>query len=251
MSETITITIDVADDINQLIRPSHTSEPIRRPILQPNGKWEAQIVRHNVEHPPLLVQLKAAAAGSTAAGEAMMHNTTSKPPARVDAIALLERIRRQSHELVDELGTRRGSSLADRLSGIAGATDVPDDVAREVRKTVHSWVLSARIVTGWDQPPFAPDVSCPNIECERRGSLRIRLADRIAACIECGTTWDNTEVEHLGQYVRWATEHLGGARHWLTDDDGYPTECTECLEAREQMAERRASRARHAEPRSA
>lgn len=233
----------ISDDINALIRSKTETEKIDRLIQNEAGEWEAVVVPHTVVHPPLLEQLQQTVTTSTLNGDMFTGSAGSKPPSRLDAIALLQRIAKQSREIADTIRLRRTRDLTDRLSAISGAA--PDQTQEDrtwIATLARGWVISARIITGWESPPFAPDVPCPNIDCERRGTLRIRLEDASGACIECGVHWTPETVTQLGTYVKWATDHLRGAKHWLTDEDGYPTECVDCLDTRVQMAARRAER---------
>ena len=233
----------ISDDINALIRSKTSTEKIDRIVQNVAGEWEAVVVPHTTTHPPLLEQLQQTVTTSTLNGDLFTGSAGSKPPSRLDAIALLARIQKQSRQIADTIRLRRTRDLTDRLSAISGAA--PDQTQEDrtwIASLARSWVISARIITGWDSPPYSPDVPCPNIECERRGSVRIRLDDQVATCIECGVYWPPETVEQLGRYVKWASDHLRGAKHWLTDADGYPIECVECLESRAQMAARRAER---------
>jgi hypothetical protein len=226
-----------ADHITHLIRGWTTTETIRRPTQDTNGRWKTTNTLHTVQHPPLLNQLEEAVTGTTLTNDdTYRHNTGSKPAARLDAIVVLQRIDRQSRELATRLHLDR-APLRPRLSGIAGKLATTTD------PTVAAWWRSARIVTGWDSPPYSPPVPCPNETCEKRGTLRIRLADRIATCVECGSTWGPDEINMLGRWVEWAADHLTGPTHWTTTPDGYPTECVECIGTRREMGERAARRA--------
>ena len=122
------------------------------------------------------------------------------------------------------------------ISGKVGATEHP---------LVKAWWVAARCATGWEQQPYTPDVPCPNVDCERWSSLRVRLDDYIASCVKCGETWDEANYVQLGDYIRWASEHLHGAKHWLIDESGYLVECTDpaCTTERMAMAERKRLRA--------
>jgi hypothetical protein len=189
---------------------------------------------HSTTHPSLIEQLRACTMqskdGDYAGGAAK-----SKPAARLEALDVLRRIDRQSHTLAVELNVDR-PHLYNRLSAIGGA------IGNEAHPTVRSWWIAARCATGWEQPPYQPDVPCPNMECEQRASLRVRVADEIATCVKCDTTWDVDSFATLGAYIRWASEHLTGKEHVLYDTDGYPVKCEECALERQAMADRRAAR---------
>jgi hypothetical protein len=80
------------------------------------------------------------------------------------------------------------------------ATTLDDDNLGRLAREVNRWWTWARVVTGWDSPPWRPNVDCPM--CARRGGLRVRLNDRSAACLECGETWDHTTIGLLAEHLR-------------------------------------------------
>lgn len=242
----------ITDDIDELVNGTTTTETVDR-ITLVKGRWRKTIGRHTVHHPPLLTQLQAATTGSTMTTDDTFRPVPgSKPSARIDAIDTLARIDRESTAWAQHLASRVRGSLPDRLRGLVGAatlTPVDNLTGRDgLAAAVRSWRTSARVVSGIESPAFAPDVPCPNVECEKRGTLRVRFDQRVAACVECGEFWDSEHVEQLGRIVAWSAEHLAGARHWVTDAEGFPVECTECLLTRQEMAERALVRASAARP---
>ncbi|WP_426566395.1 DUF7341 domain-containing protein [Angustibacter sp. McL0619] len=232
----------ITDDIDELVNGATTTETVDR-LTHVKGHWRASKARHTVHHPPLLAQLRAATTGSTMTSEDTFRPIPgSKPSARLDAIATLARIDQQSLSWAQVLRSRRRVPLDDRLRGLIGAAvaaDVDQLAGRAgLASAVRSWRTAARVVSGIEAPAFAPDVPCPNTDCEKRGSLRVRFDLRVAACVECGAFWDSEHVEQLGRIVAWSAEHLSGPRHWLHDAEGFPLECMECLLTRQEMAER-------------
>lgn len=226
---------------------------------------------HHVTNLPLLDQLEATVTGSTIATEGAYGVAYgSKPAGRLDVLALLERIQRQSHDLACELGietvdrTRtkgRHVPLRARLQAISGR------IGDQPHPLVRSWWATARILTQHDGPPYAPRIPCPVETCERVGSLRVRLSERLAFCVECHTVWadDNDDPSvsfgRLAVWSTWATEHLEGDRHWVPstgagsyDDLGYGTNlgydrplgyvvvCGECEAERAGMRARKRAR---------
>lgn len=230
--------LTISDYIAQLIRPrKHTAT-----YTTDDGQRRT----HSLTHPPLLDELQhnTTTAKAGASADYTHGDARSKPAGRLDAVALLQRIDRQADSIAKTIGSRRIGTLAQRLSSISGtiADHDPDTTAWALSK-VRGWVIGAQVITGWDVPPYVPDVPCGVEDCEKRGSIRIRLEEQVAYCVECGTHWGPEQINQLGRYVAWASEHLRGARHWLTDDEGYPIECTECLATREEMAARTIARA--------
>lgn len=229
-----------ADHIRELTRHHTTRQRVDRyvpiPNIGPIGAWRKIRAIHETTHEPLLQQLLEATTGSSAAGAWGGGSAGSKPAARLDAIAVLQRIDHQSSDLADELGVGH-MVIGPRLSAISGK------IGAEEHPLVKAWWVAARCATGWEEQPYTPDVPCPNMECERWSTLRIRLDDYLASCVECGETWHEGNYTQLGNYVTWASEHLRGARHWKYDAEGFPVECTVCLAEREAMAERKNARA--------
>lgn len=234
-----------ADHIRQLVRHHTTSDRITRFVPVPNvgdtPKWDRTTELVTVAHQSLIDQLGHAASHQSKTGAYTSNVPGSRPAARLDAVATLQRIDRQSTKRAAELDLP-AARLIDRLLAISGKIGSTQD------SEVKSWWVAARCVTGWEQAPYEPDVPCPNVECERRGTLRIRLDDYLATCTNCGETWDHENYTQLGDYVRWASEHLRGPRHWLYDAEGYPTECLECIVDRQLMAERIIARKRASDP---
>lgn len=211
---------------------------------------------HTIRHASLLDQLQDTVTGTTMTADGAFRPAYgSKPAGRLDVLAFLHRLERQSHDLAVDLGfetphrtkTRgRLLPLRDRLSRIAG------DLPPEPNRLVRSWWATARVLTQHDGPPYSPDVPCPNVDCERHASIRVRIEERLGVCVECHHVWsdDNpdaaTSFGRLAVWVKWATEHLHGRVH-LVDDPGvtgyeealgYRVVCPECEPERELMAAR-------------
>ena len=231
-----------ADHIRELIDETTTTERIDRFVPVPNVTtppwhipgWTKIRETHATTHPSLIEQLRESTSQSKE-GEYAGGAAKSKPAARLEALDVLARIERESRQLARDLDAYR-PHLYNRLSAIAGA------IGNKEHPIVKAWWIAARCATGWEQPAYQPDVPCPNMDCERRASLRIRIADEIAHCVKCGTTWGPEQFATLGEYIRWAAEHLTGKQHMLYDADGYPVECEVCKLEREAMGERRAAR---------
>lgn len=69
-----------------------------------------------------------------------------------------------------------------------------------VERDVKRWWTQARIVTGWQSPAWRPNNTCPM--CGVRGTLRVRLSDRSALCVDCRETWDSTTIGLLAEHIR-------------------------------------------------
>lgn len=253
MTHTTNTRPTLADLIADLIDPTTTGETIDR--LEHDGhRWRRTHRRHLVHHPSLLDQLRATTSTSTISlGESFRPVFASKPSARLDALRALQRIEVESLHWARMVGGRTRTTLEDRLRSLVPHDTAQVDAAgrkRTLHAAAQAWLTLARVVTGWENAPFAPNVPCPNVDCERRQSVRVRF-DEVrpsgAACVECGTTWDADALPSLAAYVQWAAEHLGGAQHLVLDDVTQQlVVCGECSEVREQMAYRRVMRARSA-----
>lgn len=244
-----------ADHISDLTRTFTTTEIITQPTRGTDGRWRTTTYRHTIRHPPLLTQITTTITGSTTSGEIYHAAYGSKPAGRIDCLAFLERLDRQSRTMADAHGinTLPLTARLQALSGIIG--DKPNP-------RVRAWWTTARILTQHDGPPFTPDVPCPNERCDQRGTLRCRVEDKIAVCTECQDTWSDEDDDptrsfgRLAVWVKWASEHLRGIRHWVTDDDitgyrdlGYQVECPDCAPERVAMATREAARLLAVRPR--
>ena len=236
-----------ADHIRQLVTRYSTTERVDRLEQNSNGAWMKTWGLHTVNHPSLLDQLEEAITTAKAGDEPGRGGGGPKPAARLDALAALEFIDQDSRRLATELDIPV-MPLRKRLLAISGA------VGSEEHPAVRKWWHEARVSTGWDSRPYRPrNVPCPIEECEKRGGLVILLADHIGYCTNCRTQWDEANIGLLGEWVTWAAEHLAGPRHWISDAEGFPSECIECLHTRDAMTERATTRAqqdnltRHAE----
>ena len=238
-----------ADLIADLTQPFTTTETITQPVQSPRGRWRTQTFRHTVQHAGLLNQIQLTITTTSNAGE--LHHTAygPKPAGRIDCLAFLQRIEHQSSAMANEL-LLPPQPLNPRLLALAGLIGNHPDTR------VHAWWTTARVLTQHDAPPYSPDVPCPNERCDHRGSLRVRVDDRIAVCIECHDTWSDTQDDpsktfgRLAMWVKWAFIHLHGPHHYTVADDdtghpglGHTVECLECASERAAAATRAASRA--------
>lgn len=225
-----------ADHIRELVRPYSTHEIVTQPV---NGTDTQRV--HTVHHESLLQQLRNAGHGSTnlSNSDATRSAAGSKPAAHLEALDVLARIDRQSRNLALSVEAGDWPKLEDRLLAISGK------VGGEVHYRVRSWWVAARLTTHHDSPAMRPH-GVPCLNCWELDTLRIRADDEIGSCTVCGEVWDRTGEEGhgslltLADHVRWCSDHdITKARHWATDDEGYPVECTECLVFREEFWQRR------------
>ena len=158
---------------------------------------------HITTNPALLDQLAEAVQPSGSAEAGLPRPAGSKPAARIDAIDTLVRIDHQAFELVRRLGGDPVASTKDlvrRVAALAASTDHGE--TDSIHKAVTRWWIWARVVTGWDLPAWQPANTCPL--CGTRGSLRVRVVDMLASCIEdhCRETWGPDTIGLLADHIR-------------------------------------------------
>ena len=153
---------------------------------------------HTTNNPPLLAQLDESAMPSNNRIDGAGTIAGSRPSASLDAIDTANRIHTDATWWLRTLGADDTGTTIDRVHRLAPDALTNHDLARDV----HRWWTWARITTGWDQPAWSPDNTCPI--CARRGTLRIRLAEHLATCIDdtCRTTWDETTIGLLAEHIR-------------------------------------------------
>lgn len=237
-----------ADYIRELTQTHATHEQVRQPVQDADGRWRTKSRSHVVMHKALLAQIEETITTSASPGAWGGSSFGSKPAGRIDCLAFLERLDRQSRSMAADHGLSL-MPLTPRLTALAGKIGDRTDFH------VRAWWATARVLTQHDGPPFAPNVPCLVERCERIGSLRLRLDEKVAVCVECHTVWSEGSEDptmsfgRLQTWVIWAAEHLGGLRHWRTEDEltgypglGYQVECEECRPERLERAKREAAR---------
>ncbi len=154
-----------------------------------------------VRFPSLLYQLEAA----KRPGEVYVEPGTtgghskpgSRPPARLEAIHLELAIEAWAADMVWKARRPVREETAANLRAIVGAYPAGDVT---VLGPLRRWVDQARVLAGWSLPPVRLDVPCPS--CDVVGSLRVRLDESRAACVECRATWDASTIGLLAEHVR-------------------------------------------------
>jgi hypothetical protein len=193
----------IAEAVDELVEPREHSEP--RTVRDDNGTWVT--TQHRTHVPSLLEQLSEALepGGTGDTGRAV---PGSRPSARVDAMDVEQRIDQAAYLWAKTYATdRRWDPLPSRLRALVGVagwieTEEQHQLAVEVRR----WATWARVVTGWEVPPFRPDNTCPL--CASRGGLRVRAGDGVtsteahALCLDCGEAWDPSTIGLLAEHIR-------------------------------------------------
>lgn len=192
---------DISHHVNDLTRPLHH----RHLFTDAEARLQGRRL-HTAAFPSLLDQLRATTRPTKPGGEEdpMRGIFESRPSARLDALAALIHIDHWSTLwLTRDLGRKPRHTTEDTLRGIVGAaaTTHDPDTLRLLHRDVASWARMARITTGWERPPYTPRGSCP--ACEHRGTIRVRLDERIALCVDCGEQWTPDTIGILAEHIRW------------------------------------------------
>lgn len=176
---------------------------------------------HYSTAPPLVTQLWAGDVPSAAVDDGPRSAYGSKPTARLDALDTAAAIDRAASRWVRLLGHDDPADEIDKRTGLpkvgtgtircirlvaAIAQLEGPETRREIERDVRRWWIRARVVTGWDSPAWEPDATCPM--CGKRGTIRVRLADRVAACGNdaCGATWEPETIGLLADHIRGEAE---------------------------------------------
>lgn len=189
------------DMVRELTTPHTHVETYQTRSLTGGGLVDA---RHTTRAPALLTQLWANDVPSNTVETGTRPGFASKPAARLDAHDTAVRIDLEAARWVRDLGEDDHhvdtAATVRQLHALAVSADptTRDAIARDVRR----WWTQARIVTGWDSPPWTPDNTCP--QCGERGTLKIRLAERIGMCTHdaCRSTWDVASIGLLADHIR-------------------------------------------------
>lgn len=193
--------LELADYIRELTQP-HTHREHYQYQVAGRGTWYGQ--DHVVRAPSLLQQLEQSDTPSQATEDGPRSGYASRPAARLDALAALAHIDLQAARWITDLGEQPRSlhtlDLVLQLHGLTASAGLP--ARKAITASVRSWWITARIVTGWDSPAWRPDATCP--QCGERGTLSVRLADKLARCSHeaCGATWDSENIGLLADHIR-------------------------------------------------
>lgn len=192
----------LADYIRELTEP-HTH--VEHYTVRERGHWAAR--DHITRAPSLLAQLWANDVPSAAAEDGPRAGFGSKPAARLEAMDTAARIDIDANRWVTDMGKPAPLDTVHALRLLHSLAVGADDVTRrEVTRDVRRWWIRARVVTGWDSAAWKPDNTCP--KCGQRGTLRVRLGDRIGMCVadNCRATWDEQTIGVLGEHIRTESE---------------------------------------------
>lgn len=199
--------MNLADYVRELTEPHRHSEQY---TVRVAGEWVGR--DHRTRVPSLITQLWNNDTPSQGAEDGPRPGYASRPAARLDALDTAARIDLQANRWILDIGDQPHSlDTADLIRQLHSITVGADDITkREVTRSVRSWWMQARIVTGWDSPAWTPDATCPS--CGERGTLKVRLAEHIGMCTyrgddqqrreACEATWDETTIGVLADHIR-------------------------------------------------
>lgn len=175
---------------------------------------------HRAVHDALLVEL-ALAIHCTGASEGDRGHGVPGPrdPARLGAIDRLRAIESGVTEWLVRLQIMPRGSVAENLRALVGvAGEMSDDMLGWLSLEAHRWVIWARVVTGWQSPPFMPRAPCP--ACERIGGLRINLDRKAGCCMVCGADWyEQPKYGADGELIAGSIYVLADyVREWTNDE---------------------------------
>lgn len=192
----------IGDAVDALTHPMHVRELYE--VWHGNNrrkKW------HQHTMPSLLDQLESAAIPGEAYIEDQgghVHRTpASCPPARLEAINLSLALTAWAADQAWRCHVPVREDTAANLRALVGAK-VDSDTAAQILADLSRWIYQARVIAGWQRPPWRPAAPCP--ACDLKG-LRVRLDLSTAACVECGETWTPTTIGLLAEHVRTTTQH--------------------------------------------
>lgn len=202
---------EIAADVKALVEPRRHTEPYKAKIP---GTRKQRWYGHVTTQPSLLDALRqgGAPAGSDEGETSSGSSFESQPPGAFDCFSQLMAIEAGSAWWVS-VGLRQPlrnyvEANLRALVGLAADPATRDvdlrDIAADVAR-FHQW---ASVLAGWERPPRALRASCP--QCEKRGSLRVRVLEREGMCLHCGATWDRATIGVLADHVRAEGEQIDG-----------------------------------------
>lgn len=189
----------IPDAVDGLCNPILVREPIYQTLRGGHRKlvreWRATV-------PSLISQLAAAVRPGVAYREddpGHTHTTPrSIPPAQLDAIDALVRIDAACTVWCNRLNLDLRTTLTGSLRSLVGA-HLTSDQGHDLLDDLRHWYGWAATLSGWQRPPWRPDVPCP--ACDTIHTLRVRLERKTATCVECGAYWDEDNIGLLGDVI--------------------------------------------------
>lgn len=211
---------DVLEMVRELCEPSAHRERYLPEVAEKRKAIKHRMPRYHVtEMPPLLVQLDESVEKSGSAEAGTSRPASSRPAGRIVAIDTAYRIEVDASRWLRVLGrkdvARDTIALVRRLGSLLPSIErchrrhpqrshglVSCCQYHQVEADIGRWWTWSRVVTGWDLPAWEPDNTCPL--CGVRGSIRVRLVEKLATCTndECRETWDEDTLGLLAEHIR-------------------------------------------------
>lgn len=203
MRDRALLLVELSEAIDTLTREHTTTEHVPYWDPQRHRKYR----EHLVTHPPLLRALLGAIVPSMTGDEPGGRQVPgSRPPLRIEAIDLYERIKAGATDLVPP-GEATHTSLTERIRSLSTrAAHLEAHRLSEAVAAVQGWVTQAEVITGARKPLFRPDAPCP--VCDRRHGLRVDVDNKRGYCKWCASDWTEETIGVLGAHVaRWTEAH--------------------------------------------
>ena len=154
---------------------------------------------HQTRVPSLIHQLEHSSPSGSGA-ERGNSGFGSRPAARLEALDCLIRIDHQAARWLRALGEDDDDGTERVIRRVYALTRAALDVRSAADRDIRRWWAQARVAAGWDSPAWRPASTCPL--CGNRGSLRIKLLDGTAFCVECTETWTPETIALLAEHIR-------------------------------------------------
>lgn len=203
--------LDIHDLVDELTRSRTHRE--RYSLRESGTTWTRD---HLTSVPSLIDQLQTATPASAGDG-APTGGYRSRPAAWLEALDTLVHIDLAAAHWVRDLGEDDPGDTGACIQLLHGLhASAPhcgrraprrDDAGKVICCTAHAieadvrqWWTQARVITGWDSTAWRPANTCPM--CGERGALRVRFSTQSAFCVQCRTTWDETQIGLLADHIR-------------------------------------------------
>lgn len=191
--------------VDELTRPRRHREGLTPDMAPLDARTRKPIHGAVIQHvASLLEQLEDCPPANTLVLDNGHPVPDSRPNANIESLDALAAVERESRWLLTYLGGTGRDTAADNLRGLVGMFDqLLIEQQRDLAQIAQRWASRAKSVTGWEDPPFSPNNTCPL--CAASRTLRIRvisISDAHASCVACGETWTPDTIGLLAEHIR-------------------------------------------------